>query len=164
MIWGRSMKVAALFSGGKDSCLALWYAIHQGWDVVTLVSIHPENRDSWMFHYPAIAFTQLQAQAMDLPLVVVETAGEKERELQDLTACLIDIRELLGVEAVVSGAVASEYQRTRIDSICNRIRLRNFTPLWLKDPELLLRLQIDCLLYTSPSPRDRTRSRMPSSA
>ena len=23
---------------------------------------------------------------------------------------------------------------------------------------------IDCLLYTSPSPRDRTRSRMPSSA
>ena len=23
---------------------------------------------------------------------------------------------------------------------------------------------VDCLLYTSPSPRDRTRSRMPSSA
>ena len=27
-----------------------------------------------------------------------------------------------------------------------------------------LRWSIDCLLYTSPSPRDRTRSRMPSSA
>jgi len=27
-----------------------------------------------------------------------------------------------------------------------------------------LRKQWDCLLYTSPSPRDRTRSRMPSSA
>ena len=27
-----------------------------------------------------------------------------------------------------------------------------------------LLIQIDCLLYTSPSPRDRTRSRMPSSA
>ena len=26
------------------------------------------------------------------------------------------------------------------------------------------RLDYDCLLYTSPSPRDRTRSRMPSSA
>ena len=25
-------------------------------------------------------------------------------------------------------------------------------------------LDMDCLLYTSPSPRDRTRSRMPSSA
>ena len=28
----------------------------------------------------------------------------------------------------------------------------------------LERLSIGCLLYTSPSPRDRTRSRMPSSA
>ena len=27
-----------------------------------------------------------------------------------------------------------------------------------------LDLHLDCLLYTSPSPRDRTRSRMPSSA
>ena len=30
--------------------------------------------------------------------------------------------------------------------------------------QLSNRLYIDCLLYTSPSPRDRTRSRMPSSA
>ena len=29
---------------------------------------------------------------------------------------------------------------------------------------LLLFIIITCLLYTSPSPRDRTRSRMPSSA
>ena len=137
------MKVAVLFSGGKDSCLALWYAVHRGWDVVTLISVHPENRDSWMFHYPSIALTRLQAQSMDLPLVIVDSLGEKDREVEDLTACLVDMKELLGVEAIVSGAVASEYQRTRIDSICNRIGLRSFTPLWLKDPELLLRLQIE---------------------
>lgn len=137
------MKVAVLFSGGKDSCLALWYAIHQGWDVMTLISAYPKNRDSWMFHYPAIALTKLQAQSMDLPLVVVETSGEKDKELEDLAACLVDIKELLGVEAVVSGVVASEYQRMRVDGICNRIGLRNFTPLWLKDPEFLIRLQIE---------------------
>jgi len=137
------MKVAVLFSGGKDSCLALWYAIHQGLDVVTLISIHPENRDSWMFHYPAIALTKLQAQSMDLPLVIVDTSGEKDRELEDLAGCLIDMKDVLGVEAIVSGAVASEYQRTRIDSICDGIGLRSFTPLWRKDPELLLRLQIE---------------------
>ena len=32
------------------------------------------------------------------------------------------------------------------------------------DPDAGLRLDFTCLLYTSPSPRDRTRSRMPSSA
>ena len=35
-------------------------------------------------------------------------------------------------------------------------KLGTYNPLLAKDS--------DCLLYTSPSPRDRTRSRMPSSA
>ena len=34
----------------------------------------------------------------------------------------------------------------------------------VEDSELIKRLLNSCLLYTSPSPRDRTRSRMPSSA
>ena len=32
------------------------------------------------------------------------------------------------------------------------------------DPKIVWRLPDGCLLYTSPSPRDRVRSRMPSSA
>ena len=35
---------------------------------------------------------------------------------------------------------------------------------WFKDKDLTLTGAYYCLLYTSPSPRDRTRSRMPSSA
>ena len=35
---------------------------------------------------------------------------------------------------------------------------------WLSDWPKWLDLPLICLLYTSPSPRDRTRSRMPSSA
>ena len=34
----------------------------------------------------------------------------------------------------------------------------------LKDCDIVMMLRLHCLLYTSPSPRDRTRSRMPSSA
>jgi len=34
----------------------------------------------------------------------------------------------------------------------------------MRDCRLCLEAGYDCLLYTSPSPRDRTRSRMPSSA
>ena len=40
--------------------------------------------------------------------------------------------------------------------MCNGVRWRETMDLMAKDS--------DCLLYTSPSPRDRTRSRMPSSA
>ena len=34
----------------------------------------------------------------------------------------------------------------------------------IKEKNNIIGLSKDCLLYTSPSPRDRTRSRMPSSA
>ena len=43
-----------------------------------------------------------------------------------------------------------------------------FAPLWQtlagKRRQVSFALDTNCLLYTSPSPRDRTRSRMPSSA
>ena len=38
----------------------------------------------------------------------------------------------------------------------------NCVGIFVKDASLLV--DCGCLLYTSPSPRDRTRSRMPSSA
>ena len=34
----------------------------------------------------------------------------------------------------------------------------------IEDFELMMRMVRDCLLYTSPSPRDKRQSRMPSSA
>ena len=40
----------------------------------------------------------------------------------------------------------------------------NLTDVSDKVPFLVKAAEIPCLLYTSPSPRDRTRSRMPSSA
>ena len=44
-----------------------------------------------------------------------------------------------------------------IDPQSFRERIRSFSRTAISDPQI-------CLLYTSPSPRDRTRSRMPSSA
>ena len=43
--------------------------------------------------------------------------------------------------------------------VCRRLRSRSQVPIIM-----LTAKDDDCLLYTSPSPRDRTRSRMPSSA
>ena len=46
------MKVGILFSGGKDSCLALHLAREQGYNLGCLICIEPENKDSFMFHTP----------------------------------------------------------------------------------------------------------------
>ena len=43
-------------------------------------------------------------------------------------------------------------------------RLRDALPMHHPQIEIMTRLVASCLLYTSPSPRDRQKSRMPSSA
>jgi ABC transporter with metal-binding/Fe-S-binding domain ATP-binding protein len=137
------VKVVSLFSGGKDSTYALWYAQMQGWDITRLVTVFPENRDSWMFHFPALKWTSLQAEAIGIPQEKIVTKGVKEEELEDLANGLKDVKGALGVEAVVSGAVASEYQRTRVDNVCERLGLRSFAPLWHKKQQQLVREEVE---------------------
>lgn len=132
-----------LFSGGKDSTFALWYAQMQGWDITTLVTVLPESNESWMFHYPAIKWTSLQAQAIGLPQMTIPTKGDKETELDDLTAGLDAISDSSRIDGIVSGALASEYQRTRLDNICEHLGLRSFAPLWHKNQQQLVKEQVE---------------------
>jgi diphthine-ammonia ligase len=133
------MRVAALFSGGKDSVFAIYIAQQYGWDVTHLVSLYPEKPDSWMFHSVNIQLTELLAEALRLPLIKKTTPGEKETELADLE----NILEALDIDGVISGAIASEYQRTRIEKVCDEIGIKSFTPLWHKNQKLLLQNQYD---------------------
>ncbi len=134
-----SMKVAALFSGGKDSAYALYIAKQWGWEVTHLVSLFAKNPDSFMYHTVNIHLTKYLAQAMHMPLRFAETAGEKEKELDELKQLL----KPLDIDGVVSGAIASEYQRTRIEQVCYELGIKSFTPLWHKNQELLLQDQLN---------------------
>jgi ABC transporter with metal-binding/Fe-S-binding domain ATP-binding protein len=137
------VKVVSLFSGGKDSTYALWYAQMQGWDIERLVTVFPENQDSWMFHFPALKWTTLQAEAIGIPQEKIVTKGVKEEELEDLANGLESLKSRLGVEAIVSGAVASEYQRTRLDNLCERLGLKSFAPLWHKKQQQLVKEEVE---------------------
>jgi len=132
------MRVAALFSGGKDSIFAVYITKQFGWEVSHLVSLLPEQSDSWMFHSINIHLTDLLAQALNIPLVKQATLAKKEDELGDLRQVL----EPLDIDGIISGAIASEYQRTRIEKICDELGLKSFTPLWHKHQELLIREQV----------------------
>jgi ABC transporter with metal-binding/Fe-S-binding domain ATP-binding protein len=88
-----------------------------------------------MFHFPNVRWTRIQAEAMGLPYRTIE-AGQDE--LSSLQEGLGQIREGLRIEGVVAGAVASDYQKSRIDQICDVLRLKSFAPLWHKDPKILV--------------------------
>ncbi|KUK74983.1 TIGR00289 family protein, partial [Methanobacterium sp. 42_16] len=128
------MKAAVLFSGGKDSTMAVYKAMKDGWTVEYLLSMHSENPHSYMFHVPNIHLTQLLSQAMGIPLIQAETPGMKEEELEDLRKALSELKDK-GVEAIFTGAIHSQYQKSRIDQLCQELGLESIAPLWHRDPQ-----------------------------
>lgn len=134
------MDVCVLFSGGKDSTYAAYLAKKKGHDVKCLLSFNPKNVESYMFHSANIRLTELQAKRMGIGQVLVETEGEKEKELDDIREALRGlIREPQPNYGVVTGAQASQYQKSRIDAICKELGLKSLAPLWGKDPAQMLR-------------------------
>jgi ABC transporter with metal-binding/Fe-S-binding domain ATP-binding protein len=73
---------------------------------------------------------------MDIKQLVRETEGDKEKELSDLRSALYEIRN--EIDGVVTGAIASNYQRSRVDRVCGELGLHHFAPLWGKDEEEVL--------------------------
>ncbi|VVB53082.1 Diphthamide synthase [uncultured archaeon] len=128
------MRVSVLFSGGKDSAYALYWALNQGWDVAELLTLRSGRDDSYMFHVPCVDLTPLQAKASGLPHRLVDVSGVKEDEVDEL----IKAFDGVDVDGFVSGALASEYQRTRLERVGEATGLKSFTPLWHKDPRMLL--------------------------
>lgn len=133
------MRLVALCSGGKDSSFALWLAMEGGHEIARIVAMVPRREDSWMFHTHNINLVDLFAECAGMPLTKAETSGVKELELEDLRRTLRGI----GVDGVVSGAVASNYQKSRIERICKELGLASVTPLWGREPVELLREMID---------------------
>lgn len=124
------MKVAVLYSGGKDSNMALYKAKQLGHDIVCLITLAPLKEDSWMFHFPNIKLTKLQAKALNIPLIYEKTKGEKEKELKDLVKAVRKAIKKYKIKGLVSGALESRYQKTRIDKICKNLGLKSMAPLW----------------------------------
>ena len=131
------MKLAVLFSGGKDSYLSFQYA-SQSHEIRCLLTLYPEREDSWMFHTPAIEWTKLQAEALGIHHLTSKTSGVKEKELEDLYLFIKSAISKHSIEGVVTGALASVYQATRIQKICNDLDIWCFNPLWQMPQEDLL--------------------------
>ncbi|MFH1211101.1 MAG: diphthine--ammonia ligase [archaeon] len=126
------MRLAVLFSGGKDSCLAMQKAMEEN-KIVCLISLISKNKESYMFHTPNIEITKAQAEAIGLPLIEHRTEGEKEEELKDLEDAIKKAKEKYDIEGIVTGAIRSVYQASRIQKICDELGLECVNPLWQKD-------------------------------
>lgn len=145
------MKAVTLMSGGKDSFLATLIAQDRGFEVVRSISILPEE-ESMMFHVPNIRLSESVAD-----LIGLDTEFIEEDDFDSIFDSLADE----GVEAVISGAIASDYQETRIERLCTGAGLLSVTPIWRLDPyivlnELILRGVGVCIISVSAEGMDKS--------
>jgi len=128
------MKIGALISGGKDSLYAA-YKESKKHELVCLISLKSKRDDSYMFHIPNIHLVKQIAESMELPLIFIESSGIKEKELDDLEKAIKIAVKKYKVGGIVSGAIKSNYQKQRVDKICEKIGLMSIAPLWHIDEE-----------------------------
>ena len=132
------MKAAVLFSGGKDSTFAL-FKEYNNYEIVCLISLFPKTSESYMFHYPNIKLVKYQAEALNLPLLTKTTKAVKEDELKDLEIILKKAIKKYRIQALISGALASNYQKSRVENLCKKLNIKSIDPLWHINPEEYLR-------------------------
>jgi ABC transporter with metal-binding/Fe-S-binding domain ATP-binding protein len=127
------MKVGILFSGGKDSVYSTYIAKKRRHKVVCLITIHSKNKESYMFHTPNIKETNKQAKSMGIPLIIQDTKGEKEEELEDLENAIKQAIDKYQIQGIVTGALHSVYQSSRIQKLCDKLNINCLNPLWQRD-------------------------------
>lgn len=135
----RDSKLGVLWSSGKDSAYAAYLMQSHNYELSCLLTMKSKNQDSYMFHTPGIEMSVLQAEAMNLPILIQETAGHEEHELEDLFLLLKKAKEQYHINGIVTGALFSQYQRERIETVADKAGLTVFSPLWHKNQEQEMR-------------------------
>ncbi len=133
------MRLASLYSGGKDSTFSLYLMEQSGHDIPYLVNVVPEDAASWIFHTPNLSVVPLMAESMGKELVTAKSSGTEEGDMEGLRNAL----DGLDVEGVVSGAIWSDYQWDRMNIVCGDLGLKLMAPLWRKDQDMLMDQFID---------------------
>lgn len=87
-----------------------------------------------MLHVPNVHFAPVISSAMGIPNLMIEL-GETDEEV----GALVRGARKLGADALITGALASDYQSQKINMECEPLGIRVFSPLWHKDQKMLLR-------------------------
>jgi len=130
------MKLAALFSGGKDSTYSIYKAKQMGHDIKCLVTIFPKSSNSHLLHFPTIELTKLQSKTLKIPQITLALhSDELVEEMNALKILLEKAKQDFQIEGLVHGGISSEFQKKCFEKICRENDLKIITPLWKINPK-----------------------------
>jgi len=125
------MKLASLFSGGKDSTYAIYVVQKQGHDIACLLSVFPKSDESHLLHHPNMTWTKLQSKSMNIPQLLISSDSDNtDEELSKLEILLQKAKEQFDIEGVVHGGIKSNFQKDKFETLCSKLNLIIVAPLW----------------------------------
>ena len=126
------MKTAiCLSSGGKDSTLSLHIAHSRGITIKALLTVIPEDPESMLYHTHNVHLVESIAVATGLPWIPVQ--AKKDREEESLQEALKNV----DADYLVTGGMASNYQKEKFDRVCKNTGKEHYAPLWGISPKEL---------------------------
>ena len=138
------MNLAALFSGGKDSTFAIYAAQKMGHKVICLVTILANSEESHLLHHPNISQTILQAKAMNIPQILIQSkSDDTEQEIQSLKEGLVQAKRVHHIDGVVHGGILSEFQKMRFEGVAKELGLQVVAPIWKKEQKQYMNELLD---------------------
>jgi len=134
------MSYISSWSGGKDSCLAAYLALGQGYNISHLVNFISQEFGRVSFHGTEAGLIQLQGQAVGIPLLQKQTTREDyEQGFKEAVRSLTP----RGIKGMVFGDIYLDEHREWVERVCGELGIAAIEPLWGKDTEKIFTDFID---------------------
>jgi len=129
------MSYIVSWSGGKDSCFACYKAMCSEYDISYLVNFISEEYKRVSFHGTEAKLIQLQAEALDTPLLQKETTWNGyEQEFKEAVRSLIPN----GIRGMIFGDIYLQEHKDWAERVCGELGIEAIEPLWGQEPERIL--------------------------
>jgi ABC transporter with metal-binding/Fe-S-binding domain ATP-binding protein len=129
------MKLAALFSGGKDSTYSIFLAKKQGHEINCLLTVFPKSDESHLLHHPNLEWTHLQSQSMQIPQLTIRSeSDETDDEIIALEKILTKAIDEYQIDGIVHGGIKSQFQKEKFENLCDKLNLKSVSPVWNHEP------------------------------
>ena len=150
------MRLASLFSGGKDSLYAIHKAKCAGHQIECLITMFPNSDESHLLHHPNLVWTKLQSESMNIPQLTSHlNSDDVDEELSHLIRLLKIAKTNYKIDGIVHGGISSTFQKQKFENVCCKLDLISFAPLWHSSPNEymndLLRSKFDFIMTSVTS-------------
>lgn len=129
--------VISSWSGGKDSCFALYKAIHLGYKAKYLVNFISQETQRVRFHGIESRLIQLQADAIGIPLYQKDVGPDMEHYETAFKTAVSELK-MKNIQKMVFGDIYLHDQKNWVERVCRDLQIHPVEPLWELDPKKII--------------------------